>query len=138
MVDRDVVTAKIATIDRCLQRIGHTRAERREVLLPVEIEDIIVLNLQRAVQAAVDLATHVVTAEGYGLPDSVAAFFPVLERHGVIGSQLGERLRKMVGFRNIAVHEYEALDPEIVEAIVVHHLDDLRAFATSVVRRFAL
>lgn len=138
MVDRDVVTAKIATIDRGLQRIGHTRGERRAVRLPVEIEDIIVLNRQRAVQAAVDLATHVVTAEGYGLPDSVAAFFSVLQRHGVIGPQLGERLRKMVGFRNIAVHEYEALDPEIVEAIVAHHLDDLRAFAASVVRRFAL
>jgi hypothetical protein len=51
MVDRDVVTAKVATIDRCLQRISETRGERRAVLLPVEVEDIVVLNLQRAVQA---------------------------------------------------------------------------------------
>jgi len=138
MVDRDVVTAKIATIDRCLQRIAVTRGERRAVLLPVEVEDIVVVNLQRAVQAAIDLATHVVTTEQYGLPDSVAAFFAVLERHGVIGPDLADRLRRMVGFRNIAVHEYEALDPEIVEAIVMRHLGDLRAFSASIVRRFGL
>lgn len=138
MVDRDVVTAKIAAIDRCLQRIAFTRAERREVLLPIEVEDIVVLNLQRAVQTAIDLATHVVTAEEYGLPDSVAAFFSVLERHGVIKADLADGLRKMVGFRNIAVHEYETLDPAVVEAIATRHLDDLHAFAASVVTRFRL
>ena len=138
MVDRDVVTAKIATIDRGLERIAVTRGERRAMLLPVEIEDIVVVNLQRAVQAAIDLATHVVTTEQYGLPDSVAAFFTVLERHGVIDPELEDRLRRMVGFRNIAVHEYEALNPEIIEAIVTRHLSDLRAFSASIVGRFAL
>jgi uncharacterized protein YutE (UPF0331/DUF86 family) len=136
VVDRDVVTAKIAAIDRCLQRITFTRDERRTALLPIELEDIVVLNLQRAVQRAIGLATHVVTTEEYGLPDSVAAFFSVLERHGVIDAELADRLRKMAGFRNIAVHEYQALDPEIVEAIVTRHLDDLRAFSASIVTRF--
>ena len=117
MVDRDVVTAKVATIDRCLQRISNTRGERSAVLLPVEIEDIVVLNLQRAVQAAIDLATHVVSAEGYALPDSVAAFFSVLEGHGILEPPLAERLRRMVGFRNIAIHDYQTLDAGIVEAM---------------------
>lgn len=138
MIDRDVVTAKIATIDRCLARIAFTRTERRSLLLPVEVEDIVVLNLQRAVQAAIDLAAHIVTSEEYGLPDSVAAFFSVLERHGVIGVDLGERLRKMVGFRNIAVHEYQTLDLEVVEAIVTRHLGDLREFSARVVARFGM
>lgn len=118
MVDRDVVTAKVATIDRCLQRISETRGERSAVLLPVEVEDIVVLNLQRAVQAAIDLATHVVSAEGYALPDSVAAFFSVLEGHGIMEPALAERLRRMVGFRNVAIHDYQAIDARIVEAIV--------------------
>jgi uncharacterized protein YutE (UPF0331/DUF86 family)/predicted nucleotidyltransferase len=138
MVDRDVVTAKVATIDRCLQRISETRGERRVVLLPVEIEDIIVLNLQRAVKAAIDLATHVVSAEGYALPDSVAAFFSVLEGHGILEPPLAARLRRMVGFRNVAIHDYQTLDTGIVEAIVSRHLSDLRLFAARVVDRFGI
>jgi uncharacterized protein YutE (UPF0331/DUF86 family) len=138
MVDRDVVTAKVATIDRCLRRISETRDERSAVLLPVEVEDIVVLNLQRAVQAAIDLATHVVSAEGYALPDSVAAFFSVLEGHGILEPPLAERLRRMVGFRNIAIHDYQTLDAGIVEAIVSRHLTDLRLFAARVVDRFGI
>jgi uncharacterized protein YutE (UPF0331/DUF86 family) len=138
MVDRDVVTAKVATIDRCIQRISETRGERRAALLPVEVEDIVVLNLQRAVQAAIDLATHVVAAEGYALPDSVAAFFSVLEEHALLERALAERLRRMVGFRNIAIHDYRALDGDILEAIVTRHLPDLRLLATRVIDRFGI
>lgn len=133
MVDRDVVTARIATIDRCLRRIEETRAGRSAVLLPIEVEDIVLLNLQRAVQAAIDLATHVVTTEGYGLPDSLAASFSLLEGQGILDPDLAERLRRMVGFRNVAIHNYRALDLRIVEAIVTRHLGDLRASSSRVV-----
>jgi uncharacterized protein YutE (UPF0331/DUF86 family) len=138
VVDRDVVTAKIATIDRCLQRISDTRGERSAFLLPIEIDDIVVLNLLRGVQAAIDLATHVVAAEGYGLSDSVAAFFTVLEGRGIVEHRLAERLRKMAGFRNIAVHDYQALDPAIVESIVIRNLDDLRLFAVRIADRYGI
>jgi len=138
VVDRDVVLAKVATIDRCLGRIAQTRGERRAVLLPVEVEDLVILNLQRAVQAAIDLATHVVTTEAYGLPDSVAASFSMLERHGVLDAELARRLRGMVGFRNVAIHDYQAIDPAIVESILSRHLDDLRAFAARIVERSAI
>jgi uncharacterized protein YutE (UPF0331/DUF86 family) len=138
VVDRDVVAARVATIDRCLQRIAEVRGERRAALLPVDVEDIVLLNVRRAVQAAIDLATHVVGTEGYGLPDSVAASFTLLEGQGIIDASLAERLRRMVGFRNIAVHNYQALDPAIVEAIVTRHLDELREFCARIIQRFGL
>jgi uncharacterized protein YutE (UPF0331/DUF86 family) len=138
VVDRDVVLAKVATIDRCLGRIAQTRGERRAVLLPVEVEELVILNLQRAVQAAIDLATHAVTTEAYGLPDSVASSFSILERHGVLDAELARRLRGMVGFRNVAIHDYQAIDPAIVESILSRHLDDLRAFAARIVERYAI
>jgi uncharacterized protein YutE (UPF0331/DUF86 family) len=138
VVDRDVVLAKVATIDRCLGRIAQTRGERRAVLLPVEVEDLVILNLQRAVQAAIDRATHAVTTEAYGLPDSVASSFSILERHGVLDAELARRLRGMVGFRNVAIHDYQAIDPAIVESILSRHLDDLRAFAARIVERYAI
>jgi len=136
MVERDVVLGKVSTIDRCLGRIKDVRGPRKAALLPVDAEDIVVLNLQRAAQAAIDLAGHVVASEGYGLPADLADAFTLLERHGIIPAELAERLRKLVGFRNIAVHQYEALDPHIVEAIVTRHLDDLRGFAAAVLARF--
>jgi hypothetical protein len=68
MVERDVVLAKIAVIDRCLARIADVRGARGGSLLPVDVEDITVLSSTRAAQAAIDLAAYVVATEGYGLP----------------------------------------------------------------------
>jgi uncharacterized protein YutE (UPF0331/DUF86 family) len=138
VVDRDVVTAKIAVIDRCLSRITEVRGERRSTLLPVDVGDITALNLQRAVQAAIDLASQVVTAAGYGLPDTTASAFSLLAERGVLGGELAERLRRMVGFRNVAIHEYQALDPEIVESIVQRHRGDLKALGARIVEAFGL
>lgn len=136
MVDRDVVLAKADRIEQCLRRIGEARAE--ESLESWIVEDLQALNLQRAVQAAIDLAAHVVATEGYGLPDKLAATFDLLERERVIEPALAERMRKMVGFRNVAVHAYERLDPVIVEAIIENDLDDLRRFVRVVLTRFGL
>lgn len=138
MLDRDVVTTKISVIDRCLSRIQEVRGKRREDLLPVDVEDITALNLQRAVQAAMDLATHVVSAEGYGTPDSTAGVFTLLEQRGILDGDLAGRLRKMVGFRNIAIHDYQAVDPDIVESILDRHLDDLRSLGTRITHFFGL
>lgn len=138
MVDRDIVTAKIAAIERCLSRITEVRGERRSALLPVDVDDITALNLQRAVQAAIDLASHVVAAEGYGLPATAADAFSLLAERGILGGDLAERLRRMVGFRNVAIHEYQELDPEIVESIVQRHLGDLQALGALIVEAFGL
>jgi uncharacterized protein YutE (UPF0331/DUF86 family) len=130
MVERDVVLAKVATIDRCLRRIADVREARKG--------DITVLNLQRATQATIDLAAHVVSTEGFGLPDSLGATFTLLEQRGLVDAELAIKLRKMVGFRNIAVHDYQTVDPAVVEAIVTGHLDDLRTFAARILTVFGI
>src|SRR5512134_1694178 len=124
MVDRDLVLAKIETLDRCLARIEGT--QRRAGLDPLDRQDITVLNLQRAVQAMLDLAAHVVAREGLGVPDELAASFELLKRAGILGDDLADRMRRMTGFRNVAVHEYRKLDPAIVDTIVRDRLGDLR------------
>jgi len=138
VVDADVVFAKLDVIDRCLQRIEAIRGGRRQELEPVDVDDIIAINLQRAIQAAIDLASHVVAEEGYGVADSTAGVFTLLEQRGVIDGALAGRLRKMVGFRNIAIHEYRSVDPEIVEAILEKHLGDLRDLGARVIQVFGL
>jgi uncharacterized protein YutE (UPF0331/DUF86 family) len=137
VVERDVILAKAATVERCLARVDEVRARPAGALLPIDVEDIVVLNVTRAAQAAADIAAHVVAAEGYGLPDSLAAGFTLLERHGVIDGALAARMRQAMGFRNVAVHAYETVDSRVVEAIATHHIDDLRRFADAMVRRYA-
>jgi uncharacterized protein YutE (UPF0331/DUF86 family) len=136
VVDRDVVIAKLDVVERCIARIEEVHSGERTELLPVDIEDITAINLQRAVQAAIDLATHVVSTESYGTPDSTSDAFTLLERQGVIDSNLAGRLRRMVGFRNIAIHDYQSVDPAIVESIVEQRLGDLRALGARIVAVF--
>ena len=136
MVDRDLVLAKVETLERSLARIAAARD--RPGLDALDRQDIIVLNLQRAVQAMLDLAAHVVAREGLGVPDELAASFELLKRAGILDDDLADRMRRMTGFRNVAVHEYRKLDPKIVESIVQDRLGDLRAFARVVLERFRI
>jgi uncharacterized protein YutE (UPF0331/DUF86 family) len=138
MVDRDLVLAKLESVDRCLARIEEVRTRHGAALTQLDVQDITVLNLQRAVRATIDLAAHVVASEGLGLPDSLGASFTLLERAGVLDPELAERMRRMTGFRNVAIHEYRRLDPAVLESIVRDRLDDLREFGSRILVRFGL
>jgi uncharacterized protein YutE (UPF0331/DUF86 family) len=138
MVDRDLVLARVAILERRLARIESARSRADSPLEPLDVQDITVVNLQRAVQAMIDLAAHVVAREGLGLPDSLAATFHLLEQASIIDADLSLQMRRMTGFRNVVVHEYRRLDPAILEAIVRERLGDLRAFARLILMRFRI
>ena len=128
MVDRDIVLAKVAAIQRCLMRINQVTALDSASLDNQDIEDIFVLNLQRAVQAAIDLGAHVLAVEGFEIPTTLREIFSMLERHGWISAQSSRQMQNMCGFRNIAVHDYQALSKPILKAILTEHLKDLEDF----------
>jgi uncharacterized protein YutE (UPF0331/DUF86 family) len=86
--------------------------------------DAVVLNLQRACELAIDAACREVSRRGLGVPADSGDAFTILERDAVLSTTVAERMRRMVGFRNIAVHEYRKLDPAIVRTIVEHRLGD--------------
>ena len=136
MVDRDVVLAKIAQIDYALLRMQQTQS--RSALSAAEREELLELHLQRAAQAAIDLAAHVIATENYELPDAIGRSFAILAEHQVISDELAERLRRMAGFRNVAVHQYERLQPEIVESIVKTNLADVKEFCNALIERFKI
>jgi uncharacterized protein YutE (UPF0331/DUF86 family) len=88
------------------------------------------LNLQRAVKACIDLANVIISKEGLGLPNSYRQSFEILSKFGVISGDLESKMSKMVGFRNISVHDDENIKPEIVKSIVQNHLQDFEKFYT--------
>ncbi|MEK7703977.1 MAG: DUF86 domain-containing protein [Myxococcota bacterium] len=128
MVERDLVLAKVATVDRCLDRIAQVTGGDPASLRNLDVTDVYVLNLQRAVQACIDLASHLVAEKQLGLPSTLKEAFTLLGRGGGLEATLAGRMERMVGFRNVAVHDYQALDPAVLEAIFLRHLGDLRAF----------
>lgn len=138
MVDRDVVQAKIAIIQRCLKRIKQVTGLDAKRLVDLDTQDIFALNLQRAVQATIDLAAHVVGTEGLGVPQDLRENFRLLVNNKIIPQELGTRMEKMVGFRNIAVHEYQALDIEVLRSILMNNLKDLEDFYASLIGHFGV
>ncbi len=130
----DPVLAKLASIRRCVQRVRDVTHGDPARIVELDVQDIVVLNLQRAIQAAIDLAAHILSHRNWGLPDSLKAHFTILMQHKVIEPPLCAQLEAMVGFRNIAVHDYQALDPAILQRIVAERLPDLESFCGAVSR----
>lgn len=131
----DVLLNKAASIERCLRRISEEYAGDRQHLYGNQTrQDAIVLNLQRACEISIDLGMYVVSQRRLGLPQESRDAFVPLQKTGIIPSDLATRLQRMVGFRNIAVHEYTRLNLDIVHTIITKHLDDFRAFSSTVVK----
>lgn len=126
----DVLLNKSAIIERCLQRVEDEYAgDPRNLFEDITRQDAIVLNLQRACQAAIDLAMHLARDHRLGIPQDSRDAFALLAQHDLLDPALSDRLQRMVGFRNVAIHDYQELNLEIVQAIVEHRQADLRRFA---------
>ncbi len=134
MTDRTLVEKKLATIVsavsdlRRLARLDLLRQDVRE-------ERFIEHTLQLAIQAALDVASHIVSDEALGEPPTNRQLFALLARAGWLEIALAEQLSRMTGFRNVLVHGYDDVDLAVVEDVVAHHLDDLLRFTAAVSRR---
>jgi len=129
-VDRGVVEQKLESLRRCLKRIDAKCPTDASVLsADFDLQDIVSLNLSRAVQLCVDIGAHLISGMDVPPPDTMGKTFDILAKAGVLNVDLALRLKKAVGFRNIAVHNYEAINWHIVHSIVKNHLDDFTAFA---------
>lgn len=137
MVDKDLVFEKVNRIQNCLQRIYKTVGGDITRLEDYDIQDIVTLNLQRAVQLTIDLAAHVVRSNSLGMPQTLKENFQILYQNGVIDKDLKEKMERMVGFRNVAVHDYEAINPEILKSIFQNHLKDIEEFYSAMISKMS-
>ena len=121
----DVVLSKINVIKNWLMAIERAGSQEKDEDFKISIFE---LNLQRAVQACIDLANIILSKEGLGLPNSYRQSFELLQKHQIIEVQLMKTMISMVGFRNISVLGYEQIKPAIVHKIVSDHLSDFEKF----------
>jgi uncharacterized protein YutE (UPF0331/DUF86 family) len=130
----DVILNKKESIERCVRQIRLYYSMPSE--LPFEKDhlkqDAIAANLQRAAEQSIDLANHVIRKAKLGLPKESQESFEILAAVGIIPPELSNKLKRMVGFRNIMVHQYQELDIQIMIDVIEHHLDDLIVFTTQI------
>ncbi|MBI4826304.1 MAG: DUF86 domain-containing protein [Nitrospirae bacterium] len=138
MPDKDIILAKTGNIQRCLRRIKETTNLNPESLNDIDKQDIFILNLQRATEAAIDIAAHIAASEGLGLASAIKDNFRFLNEAGIINESLLKKMQSMVGFRNIAVHDYQSINVDILKSILTGNLKDLEEFYTAVLKRFPL
>lgn len=131
MID-DIIINKSQTIIRCLQRVQEVYQGEPENLNDFTKQDSIILNIQRACEAAIDLAMHVNAERGLEVPQTSRDIFQILSRNGLINKDLSVRLQAMVGFRNIAMHDYQSIHLAILQKIIEVHLNDLVSFAKAI------
>ncbi len=129
-MDRDIVQNKLESLIRCVYRTETKTPPSLESLeTDLDIQDIIVVNLERAVQICVDIGSHLLSASKTSSPVTMADVFRDLSGNGIIPADLAGRLARSVGFRNIAVHQYQSINWSIVYSIITRQLDDFRQFA---------
>jgi len=134
MTDSDLIRKKLAFIATCVRELRQlSRPER--IADDVREERFVAYTLQIAIQAALDVASHIVSDERLGEPRTNRELFELLQRHGWLAPELTTVMRQMVGFRKIVVHRYQGLDLQIMRHIVEQRLDDLLAFNRAILAR---
>ncbi len=129
----DILMNKIETIRRCLKRINEEyRGYENELDSNYTKQDSIILNLERASQATIDISTHLIRLGKLGVPKTSREVFELLKENQIIFSETAEQMKKMVGFRNIAVHDYQNVSLEIVKSILENHLVDFEMFINDI------
>lgn len=126
----DVLLIKAATIERCVARVQEEYAADPDTFASnFTRQDAAILNIQRACEAALDMGHHVIRRHRLGMPQSARDVFDLLATAQWLEPPLAEAMKRMVGFRNIAVHQYQTLQLTITVNIIESHLDEFLAFS---------
>lgn len=132
----DVLINKAATIERCVSR-AHDEYRRDPESFGTDFtrQDAAILNVQRACEAALDMGQYLIRRERLGVPQSARDVFALLAQANWIDASLADSLKRMVGFRNIAVHDYQSLQLPIVVNVITRHLDDFLRYSEAILKR---
>lgn len=125
---KDVIFNKMSIIERCLVRIKEVYDNNPDNLQDYTKQDSIILNIQRAVEATIDIAMHIVSSKKLGIPQNSRDAFEVLYHNEIIDEKIYKKIKSMIGFRNIAVHNYQQLNLQVVQMVIEKHLEDFKEF----------
>ncbi len=128
MENKAVIINKMDSIQRCISRIQEEYENNPENLNDYRRMDGIVLNLQRACETVTDTAMYIISTRKLGIPQTKKEAFQILEENKLISKEMCDSMKKMIGFRNIAIHDYKEIDEMILQDVIENHLPELEEF----------
>lgn len=132
MENEAVLINKFESVQKCINRINEEYAGNPENLEDYRKMDMIVLNLQRACETVTDMAMYIVSIRKLGVPQTKKDAFVKLEEHNLIDSKMSKNMQNMIGFRNMAIHDYKNLDEAVLKDVIENHLNDLIEFSKTI------
>jgi len=140
VVEKSVITRRLAYLDEYCRDLeeAKTKVSWEQFLNDKVVRRYIERTLHMAIEACIDIANHIISYHGYREPESNRELFQILTEQGIIPNKLAENLKKMAQFRNIIVHDYIRIQPEIVYAILKNNLTDIIEYANIVKEKFFL
>lgn len=139
MVDKPLIWKKLERIETYLKQIRLKKDPGSDLFdKDRDLQSIILFNLIQAIQACLDIGSHIISDMGWESPGTQAGIFESLAEHKVITKPLSEKMIRMVGFRNRIVHEYEKIDMKIVHEVWKRHTKDIEGFCKAVVEKLGL
>ena len=133
MVDKDLILAKAGSVKRHIDRIkAKSDSDMAEFVQDLDRQESIAFNMHLAIQNYMDIAAHIISDEGLGVPGSAGEMFFILQENGFLSANLADRMVKAVGFRNLLVHEYQKIDLQRLHKAVEKNVDDLIEYLSAV------
>ena len=133
MVDKILVLRKLADFEEYGAQIGeYAQITSREYKADWKVQRIIERTLQMMIETCLDIAGHIIADERFRAPDSYADMFRILHENGILKEVQLPALENMAKFRNVVVHQYEKIDPEIVVTILNKNLSDFQKYRDSI------
>ena len=139
MVDRDLILAKAGSVKRHLNRVKEKRNTDLDTFLnDIDRQEIILFNLQMAIQNCIDIAAHIISDEGFGVPGSTSEMFYLLEDNKYLDHKITEKMVQAVGFRNLIVHEYGKINLKQIFEVAKKDINDLDKYLMAIFKKSGL
>jgi len=134
MVDKTLILRKLSELEQYLVQISEfSNITAEGYLKDWKIQRIIERTLQMMIETCLDVAGHIISEERYRVPESYADMFKILQENGILEETLLNTLDKMAKFRNIIVHTYDKIDPEIIILILSKNLKDFDKYQNAII-----
>jgi uncharacterized protein YutE (UPF0331/DUF86 family) len=128
----EIIISKVESIQRCIKRVLEEYDNDPANLENFTKQDSIVLNLQRACELSIDMGNYIISKKSFRTPKTSRDVFEILADNSVIDTSLSVKLQKMTGFRNIAVHDYQRIDLNILKSIIENNIVDFKKLIEAV------
>jgi len=139
MVDAEIILAKAGACNKHLRRIEQkVDSGIAQFLIDADLQDVVLFNIQMAIQNCLDIAAHIVSDQGLGVPGSSNEMFYMLEENHIIPRDIAEKMIKATGFRNLIAHEYARLELETVFHIAKTDILDLKQFIKTILTSYQI